>query len=83
MESRWRQNVANMGWSSGPYRLLARSLAAPHVALSDRTVSLVFKETLTQTSLDPNNWVDVIFGAALPLTPHFPYGYAVEPDSLP
>jgi len=80
VESRWRSNVWRLGWSGGPYRLIARSVAFPNAAITDRLVSGVFRETLFNVSLNPDDFSQAILGAALPITPHFPYGFAVEPD---
>lgn len=80
MESKWRQNVADLGWCNGPYRLIARILGTPFPQW------LAAEETGSATAtilFDPLSLgfpvelyrVPILFGS------HFPYGYTVEPDN--
>lgn len=80
MESRWRYNVAETGWSDGPYRLIARKLGAPLVFWIAAHVASDGMYTILQDSLFlgfPQPF------AVLPIpttNPHFPYGWDVVAD---
>lgn len=83
MESKWRNNVWQMGWSYSPIGLAARELGSEIQAITDWEVTPGQVQVLHRDALNPNDWVTHFFGTLPKLAPHFPYGYAVEPDQPP
>jgi len=80
VESRWRFNVFDLGWSQGPFDMIARVVPMPGFwAVARHRTGVGFLLTL-QGPVPEQDWLNVSFTAiALPPT-RFPYGLPVEPD---
>lgn len=80
MESRWRMNVADLGWSMGPFTMIARLLPMPGFwAVAKHVSGLGFLLTLQGPVLE-QDWLNVSFTAIALPSQRFPYGAPVEPD---
>lgn len=80
MESNWRLNPSLLGWSYGPYGLIARRFGgAPIRWIAQRVPYDGFYDVLQ--SVGVNQPPAPILTVAIPaLFPHFPYGNLVLPD---
>jgi hypothetical protein len=80
LESNWRWLVADLGWSYGPYKLIARVSGAPFglwiagKEVPDGTYDVLAMSVST-------GMAEVAATVAIPSThPSFPYGLNVLPD---
>jgi len=80
LESKWRQNVADMWMSDSHWRLAARILEDPNFVVVARMVFPNPRYEVWDVS-DPSQ-LPLFVGdfAILSTAPHFPYGWEVEPD---
>jgi len=79
LESRWRYNVWWTGWTLGPFTLAARFVGNPLAAITNWELSTGVRAVIIRSLSDANDWLFV--GPLGELSPSFPYGYSVEPDS--
>jgi len=80
VESNWRWNVWEMGWSSSPIRLLARLNVTPDIAIGKWIGPLGPLVAYLNYVPILDEWI-LSAVQTLPFPgAHFPYGYDVEPD---
>lgn len=80
MESKWRYNVADFGWSNSGVRLAARSLGSPSIAYTAGTPVGEGVIGILAWQGPVLGWVYTAYAPIPPAFPHFPYGLAVESD---
>lgn len=80
MESEWRLNVIDLGWSRGPYGLIARVSGAPFGLWIGSHLDYDGQYTVFNLPLS-TGIITPIGTVAIPSAhPHFPYGVSVLPD---
>lgn len=69
-----------MGWSKGPFGLIARFPGFPNVALTDLSLSPGTRTFLFLIPAPEPSWVNAEWQPGRVFGDTFPYGFAVEAD---
>ena len=80
MESEWRFNVAKYGIASGIALLCSPLVEDPDVLVTKSTFPDGRWVLYRPSPFPERGWIPFSFGFPDPATPHFPYGFDVEPD---
>ena len=83
MESNWRRGAYRIGWNIPQIRLCSRLVGIPFYNLTDWSTIPGFANVIIGNPLDPDSFFPLFLGSLFKFSPHFPYGYNVEPDSPP
>jgi hypothetical protein len=80
VESEWRMNVYRLGVTHLGFRLIARLQGQFNWWLTDKEYSPGLATLIRGNLLDPSSTVPLETTVIPKLTPHFPYGWNVDPD---
>jgi hypothetical protein len=80
LESNWRFNVAVAGMVGSDWRLAARVLGAPFLAIANPDAAQPGSFRVYTGDLSTSLPTFVAYVEIPPGSPHFPYGVNVEPD---